>query len=154
MNLQPAQWPDGAKCIVAITIDWDGHSLEVGRGLEPVGIRAAGGYSARRGVRRMLDMFERHQIAATFFVPGYDAERHPEGVRGLIDAGHEVGTHGYTHESDLLERDQERELLERAVSPHPKTSPGCATSAIGTRAATRTTSAPTPWSSRANRRGR
>jgi peptidoglycan/xylan/chitin deacetylase (PgdA/CDA1 family) len=114
VNLQPGQWPDGAKCIVAITIDWDGHSLEVGRGLEPVGIRAAGGYSARRGVRRMLDMFERHEIAATFFVPGYDAERHAEGVRELIDAGHEVSTHGYTHESDVLERDQERELLERS----------------------------------------
>ena len=54
MNLAPAQWPDGAKCIVAITIDWDGHSLEVGRGLEPVGIRAAGGYSARRGGRRAV----------------------------------------------------------------------------------------------------
>ncbi|MDP6606895.1 MAG: polysaccharide deacetylase family protein [Dehalococcoidia bacterium] len=108
------QWPDGAKCIAAITVDWDGHSLEVGRDLEPVGIRAAGGYSARRGVHRMLDIFGRHEIAATFFVPGYDAEQHANGVRELIAAGHEVGAHGYTHESGVLGREEEQELLERS----------------------------------------
>lgn len=34
---------------------------------------------------------------ATFFVLGYVAEHHPDLIRRIRDAGHEVGTHGYSH---------------------------------------------------------
>jgi polysaccharide deacetylase family protein (PEP-CTERM system associated) len=35
---------------------------------------------------------------ATFFVLGQIAERHPELVREIQDAGHEIGTHGESHQ--------------------------------------------------------
>lgn len=108
------RWPNGARCVAAFTVDFDGTGNEVGQGLEPVGIRSAGGYSARRGIPRMLDMFERHGIPATFFVPGYDAEQNPDTVRAIIDAGHEIGAHGYLHESFDLELDEEERLLRRS----------------------------------------
>jgi peptidoglycan/xylan/chitin deacetylase (PgdA/CDA1 family) len=97
-----AQWPDSARCIVAITVDFDGRSNEAGKGLAPVGIHSAGRYSARRGVHRHLDMFERLGIPVTFFVPGYDARTAPGVVLDIARAGHEIGAHGYKHEGTLL----------------------------------------------------
>jgi peptidoglycan-N-acetylglucosamine deacetylase len=50
------RWPDGARCVVALTVDFDGTGNEIGLGHEPVGIHSAGGYSARRDVPRMLQL--------------------------------------------------------------------------------------------------
>jgi peptidoglycan/xylan/chitin deacetylase (PgdA/CDA1 family) len=107
-----AQWPDSARCIVAITVDFDGRSNEAGKGLAPVGIHSAGRYSARRGVHRHLDMFERLGIPVTFFVPGYDARTAPGVVLDIARAGHEIGAHGYKHEGTLLPAaEEERRLI-------------------------------------------
>lgn len=46
---------------------------------------------------RILDMLDGHAIRATFFVLGWVAERHPELVRRIAAAGHEVASHGYAH---------------------------------------------------------
>lgn len=104
-------WPDGARCLVAYTIDFDGMSNEVGKGMLPLGCNSAGRYSARRGVDRHLAMLEELGIPATFFVPGYDAESAPEVVKRINAAGHEVGAHGYLHEGMLLEPDEEGRRL-------------------------------------------
>jgi polysaccharide deacetylase family protein (PEP-CTERM system associated) len=46
---------------------------------------------------RLLDIFADTSIRATFFVLGWVAERHPEVVRRILAAGHEVASHGYAH---------------------------------------------------------
>jgi polysaccharide deacetylase family protein (PEP-CTERM system associated) len=46
---------------------------------------------------RLLELLGRHGVQATFFVLGWVAERHPQLVRDLYAAGHEVGSHGYWH---------------------------------------------------------
>ena len=46
---------------------------------------------------RILDLFEQHEVTATFFVLGWIAERYPEIVRTIKKYGHEVGSHGYAH---------------------------------------------------------
>lgn len=51
-----------------------------------------------RGTHRILDLLDRHDARATFFVLGHVAERHPELVRTIHAAGHEVGSHGYWHQ--------------------------------------------------------
>lgn len=108
------RWPEGKRCIVMISCDFDGTGNEVGQGHEPVGIRSAGGYSARRGIPRMLDIFDRHGIPATFFVPGYDAEQNPQTVKDIVCAGHEVAAHGYVHESFDVPLDEEERLLRKS----------------------------------------
>ena len=55
-------------------------------------------YGPRVAVPRLLRLLERQGIRATFFVPGYSAERWPEAARSIRDAGHEIGHHGYLHE--------------------------------------------------------
>lgn len=47
---------------------------------------------------RLLELFERTGHKATFFVLGWVAERHPALVRRLHEAGHEVASHGYSHQ--------------------------------------------------------
>jgi peptidoglycan/xylan/chitin deacetylase (PgdA/CDA1 family) len=108
------KWPDGKRCVVAFTVDFDGTGNERGHQHAPVGIRSAGGYSARRGVPRMLDIFDRHGIPATFFVPGYDAETNPDSVKAIVAAGHEVAAHGYVHESFDVPPDEEEALLRKS----------------------------------------
>jgi polysaccharide deacetylase family protein (PEP-CTERM system associated) len=46
---------------------------------------------------RLLDLFERRSVEATFFVLGWVAERHPDLVREIEHKGHEIATHGYSH---------------------------------------------------------
>jgi len=48
--------------------------------------------------RRILDLFAREQVHATFFVLGWVAERFPRLVRDIGAAGHEVASHGFGHE--------------------------------------------------------
>lgn len=49
-------------------------------------------------VERILALFERHGIKATFFTLGWIAERYPQVVRGIVAAGHELASHGYGHQ--------------------------------------------------------
>ena len=46
---------------------------------------------------RLLDLLSRHGHHGTFFVLGWIAERHPQLVRSIADAGHEIASHGYAH---------------------------------------------------------
>ena len=45
----------------------------------------------------LLEMFARHNVKGTFFTLGYVAETHPELVRQIANAGHEVACHSYHH---------------------------------------------------------
>lgn len=50
-----------------------------------------------RSGRRLLELLAEAGTRATFFVLGYVAERHPDLVKEIRSAGHELGTHGYSH---------------------------------------------------------
>jgi polysaccharide deacetylase family protein (PEP-CTERM system associated) len=50
-----------------------------------------------RNTERVLELFDAHQIRATFFMLGIVAERHPGLVRRIVDADHELASHGYAH---------------------------------------------------------
>lgn len=47
---------------------------------------------------RILDLFEENDARATFFILGWVAERYPRLVRAIYSAGHEVASHGYSHQ--------------------------------------------------------
>jgi polysaccharide deacetylase family protein (PEP-CTERM system associated) len=50
-----------------------------------------------RSGRELLEMLAAAGVRATFFVLGYVTERHPGLVREIQAAGHEIGTHGFSH---------------------------------------------------------
>lgn len=49
-------------------------------------------------MERILALFDRHGIRATFFTLGWIAERHPGVVRDIVANGHELASHGYGHQ--------------------------------------------------------
>jgi polysaccharide deacetylase family protein (PEP-CTERM system associated) len=51
-----------------------------------------------RNTRRALELFDKHNVQATFFVLGWVAERYPDLVRAIAAGGHEVASHGYSHQ--------------------------------------------------------
>jgi polysaccharide deacetylase family protein (PEP-CTERM system associated) len=51
-----------------------------------------------RNTERSLELFAAKGVAATFFVLGWVAEREPGLIRRIVDAGHEIASHGYSHD--------------------------------------------------------
>jgi peptidoglycan-N-acetylglucosamine deacetylase len=45
----------------------------------------------------VLDLFDRADVKATFFTLGWVAHRHPALIRRIVDAGHEIASHGWDH---------------------------------------------------------
>ena len=95
------RWPDGVRAAACFTFDVDAESPilwdhpEASQHLDVMSHQA---YGPRTGVPRLLRRLDRAGIRATFFVPGYTAERWPDAVRAIRDAGHEIAHHGYMHE--------------------------------------------------------
>ena len=54
-------------------------------------------YRAEASTRRLLDLFEKANLRATFFVLGWVAKRSPGLVREIARRGHEVASHGMSH---------------------------------------------------------
>ncbi|MCB1801943.1 MAG: DUF3473 domain-containing protein [Gammaproteobacteria bacterium] len=48
-------------------------------------------------VDRILELFDRHGVKSTFFTLGWIAQRYPAMVRRMVDEGHEVASHGWSH---------------------------------------------------------
>lgn len=48
--------------------------------------------------QRLLDLFEEKNIKATFFVLGWVANREPQLVKEIHRQGHEIASHGYSHQ--------------------------------------------------------
>lgn len=52
---------------------------------------------APQQVDRVLELLSRHGARATFFVLGWICDRHPDLVRRIHDAGHEIASHSHAH---------------------------------------------------------
>ena len=70
-----------------------------------------GRYVLDQGMPRLLDLYEQHGVKATFFFTGHIARLYPQLVRMAHKRGHEVGSHGLTHEVskafDILPPDEQ-----------------------------------------------
>ncbi len=54
-------------------------------------------HRVEKNTNRILDLFNEHQIKATFFTLGWVAERYPDLVKRIVKDGHELACHGYEH---------------------------------------------------------
>ena len=113
------RWPAGKSAAAAFTFDVDAESAVLW-GNEAVAARMSvishQAYGPLVGIPRILDLLDRHQIPATFFVPGHTAHRYPDAVRSIVAAGHEIAHHGYLHEQPTaLTLEQENEALDRGL---------------------------------------
>lgn len=67
---------------------------------------------------KILDMLDAADVKATFFVIGYKAEAHPDIVRDIVQRGHVIGSHSYTHNRafSLLSKAAVRQDIERSLA--------------------------------------
>ena len=112
-------WPGGIKTVVLLSFDFDGTSIMRYRDPDAENRPTAlsiGEFGPRVGVHRILDLLERYEIPASFFVPGWIAERNEDTVRRMVSDGHEIGHHGYMHEPPAtLDPDQEQAVLDKGI---------------------------------------
>jgi peptidoglycan/xylan/chitin deacetylase (PgdA/CDA1 family) len=115
-DLSPKAWPNGARVAVAISFDFDNETVTLRDSRDSVSLLSQGEYGARAGLPRVLALLERQQVKASFFVPAVSGLLHPEGVKAIVKAGHEIGLHGWIHErNSQLDRATEGELMKRAL---------------------------------------
>jgi len=95
------RWPDGHRAAACFTFDVDAESpilFDFPESPAWLDVMSHQAYGARTGIARLLRLLDRRGIRATFFIPGYSAERWPAICRSIRDAGHEIAHHGYLHE--------------------------------------------------------
>jgi peptidoglycan/xylan/chitin deacetylase (PgdA/CDA1 family) len=108
---------------VALSFDSDHETIPLREGETRPGRLSQGQYGSRVGAPRIVRLLERRGIKATFFMPAVSALLHPEEARGYVEAGHEIGIHGWIHERNmLLAPEIERELALRSAETLEKVS--------------------------------
>jgi peptidoglycan/xylan/chitin deacetylase (PgdA/CDA1 family) len=99
---------------VCLSFDFDGPSLWMQRRMTTPMPISRGEFGAV-AVPRILRLLARRGIPATFFIPGHTIETYPDACRMVVDAGCEVGLHGYAHEfNPTLPEDKERSIMTRS----------------------------------------
>jgi polysaccharide deacetylase family protein (PEP-CTERM system associated) len=64
---------------------------------ELVGGRKSPSSQAREATLPLLDLLDRYQTRASFFVVGEVAEQNPDLIRSIYEGGHEIGCHTFSH---------------------------------------------------------
>lgn len=75
-----------------------------------------GMFAGEVGVPRMLKLFGKYGIRTSWYVPGHSIETFPEQIQMVVDAGHEIGLHGYSHENPIaMTPRQEEDVLTKCI---------------------------------------
>lgn len=139
-------WPDDAKVAVSVNLAFEDFLRASQVTLEKTSNKidhfslSYSDYGHKSGVWRVLDLLDELDVRASVSVNGLAAERHPEVVRAIADAGHEINGHGWANDQLMSDGDPNAELdeirrctsvLEAAAGVRPVgwTSPGSAGSA-------------------------
>jgi len=103
-----------------LTFDVDAEApilAESGLYARNAGVMSHQAYGPLVGVPRILGLLRDYSLPATFFVPGWTADRYPQTVEAILAAGHEVGHHSYAHFSPFAQtEEEERADFERALA--------------------------------------
>jgi allantoinase len=130
------KWPDRARLALQIVVNYeeggercilhgDGESeafLQEVSGIQPLpGVRnlqveSMYEYGSRVGVWRLLRMFAERDLRVSVFAVGMALERHPEAAQAIVEAGHEVVSHGYRWiDYQFVSEEVERQHVKLAV---------------------------------------
>ncbi len=115
----PGSWPGDRQVAVALTFDLDAELVWLSQpdAATPAEL-SRGRFGVRAGLPRVLDLLDRHEVPATFFMAALILELHPGAVEAIRSRGrHEIGYHGYGHERvRTLTEEQERAALRRGLA--------------------------------------
>ena len=134
------RWPGGKRVAVIFNIAYEAWSDGQAPGIGPMGnvlkpgffdtnAHSWASFGLVRGIHRLLNIAEKHQIKTSIMVNGVICERDPETVRHLADLGHEIINHSWgmdvipVYFDEAAERanlQRNHELLERTAGVTPK----------------------------------
>lgn len=92
-------WPAGYRSACVFTFDVDTEALWVLRGNDDPIAHSMGQFEPKVGTPLLLGLLGEFGIKATFFVPGWVAEKYPAMIESMLLGGHAIGHHGYLHEN-------------------------------------------------------
>ena len=103
---------------VLLTFDLDGETMWTSR--DPANadrpiILSQGAYGWKVGLGRVLALLSKYGIPATFFVPGLVIQERPQVVGAILEGGHEIAHHSWSHKWIVtMTEEEEREEMDRA----------------------------------------
>jgi len=117
-KLTPRTWPNNARVAVCLSFDVDNESYLLAQGETSPTTLSAADFGAETGLARILALLDRHQIAASFFIPAVSALIHPQQIPAIMKSGrHEIAVHGWIHEwlPTINDAAEEERLLNKAI---------------------------------------
>jgi peptidoglycan/xylan/chitin deacetylase (PgdA/CDA1 family) len=102
-----------ARSIVCLTFDFDAMSGWIARGMTSPGPISRGEFGPQVGVPRILALLARRAIPSSWYIPGHTLDTYPQICERVVEAGHEIGHHGWTHRppATLGAAEEEEELV-------------------------------------------
>ena len=135
-NPPDPRWPNGARLAVQIVLNYEeGGEASILHGdthaetylQEVVGAPAIQGarnlqvesiyeYGSRAGFWRLMRLFREFEMPVTVFAVAMALERHPDACAAMLDAGHEIASHGWRWiDYQHMPAEEERAHIRRAV---------------------------------------
>jgi peptidoglycan/xylan/chitin deacetylase (PgdA/CDA1 family) len=117
-KLTPRRWPNNGRVAVCLSFDVDNESYLLAGGETSATTLSAADFGAETGLPRILNLLDRQQVPASFFIPAVSALLHPEMIPAILKSGrHEIGVHGWIHEylPTVGGASEEERLLNQAI---------------------------------------
>lgn len=113
-----AEWPGGARGALCLSFDNLGEAAAIELGALAADDPSIGAHpTVTQTLPYLLELLGKHDLAATFFVEGLNAELYPEALKEIAARGHEVAYHAWRHEQwGELGGDEQAENLARGIA--------------------------------------
>ena len=106
------------KIYCAFGTDIDSVAGQIGSyggGASPNDIQR-GIFATEVDVPRLLRLFKKYDMRTSFYIPGHSLETFPKEMDMIVEAGHEIGAHGYLHENPVaMTPTQEEDVLVKSI---------------------------------------
>jgi len=108
--------PEPPERAIILTFDNLGEASALQRGTWDPQVPLGRDPSVTRALPWLLEALDESGLRATFFVEAINCELNPDALRSISARGHDLGVHGWEHETwGALDADTERDLLQRAA---------------------------------------
>jgi peptidoglycan-N-acetylglucosamine deacetylase len=109
--------PKEIQCTFSVDIDAVSGFLGSWFGADSLYDIQRGVFSGEIGTPRLLQLFDKFKIRASWCIPGHSIETFPKQTKAIAAAGHEIAVHGYSHEPPgTLTPAQEEDVLDKSIA--------------------------------------
>ncbi|WP_373944265.1 allantoinase PuuE [Vibrio chagasii] len=130
------QWPGNARVAVSFVLNYEEGgercllhgddeseaflseipSAQPIKGERHISMESIYEYGSRAGVWRVLRLFDEYEIPLTVFAVAMAIERHPDVAEAMVEAGHEICSHGYRWiDYQHIDESEERDHMTKAI---------------------------------------